>query len=246
MSDIVLKVRDLWKEYPDITAVKGVSFDLAKGETKVLFGPSGSGKSTLVKCIAMLQIPTKGEIWLGDIEITSASTDLNKIRARIGYVFQNINLFHHLTALGNVSIGPRRVMGLSKEEAEERAMKALEDVRLETHASHYPAELSGGQKQRVGIARALVMNPELIIFDEPSSSLDPELTGEVLDVMGELSEEGRTIILVTHEMGFAMAAADEMMFLEDGQIVEQGTPQHFSENPESKRAKSFLEILKGY
>jgi len=243
MTEVVLKAKNLWKDYGNVVALKGVSLEVKEGEVKVLFGPSGSGKSTLLRCLAMLTTPTKGEVYLRGECLTSPGVDLNKARARIGFVFQNILLFHHLTALENVTLGLRHVLGMSKEEAEKKAMEALREVRMEKWAHHYPAQLSGGQQQRVGIARALAMDPEVILFDEPTSSLDPELTGEVLDTIRMLAKEGRTMVIATHEMLFAREAADEMIFMDEGKIVEVGPPEHFFTNPSNERVKRFMARL---
>lgn len=245
MADVVTEAENVWMEYKDVTALRDVSLQVREGEIKVLFGPSGSGKSTLLRCLAMLTKPTRGKVFLREEELTSPDADIDKARAKIGFVFQNILLFHHLRALGNVTLGLRRVLGLPKKDAEERAMKALREVRMERWVDHYPAELSGGQQQRVGIARALAMDPEIILFDEPTSSLDPELKGEVLDAMKELAKEGRTMLIATHEMHFAREAADEMIFQDEGRIIEQGTPEHFFTNPSTDRARRFLARLIG-
>jgi polar amino acid transport system ATP-binding protein len=234
---------DIWKSYGDLDVLKGVSFELEEQEVKVIFGPSGSGKSTLLRCINMLNPPDKGEIFLRGEDITEHGVNLNKIRTRIGMVFQHFNLFAHLKAIDNVSIGLRRVRGLSKDEARQTALKALNRVRMVEWADHYPAQLSGGQQQRVGIARALAMEPDVILFDEPTSALDPELIGEVLQVMLDIAKSGTTMVVVTHEMGFAKAVASEMIFLSDGVIIERGTPQHFFISPESERVKKFLRQL---
>jgi len=243
MADVVIEAKNVWMEYKDVAALRDVSLKVGEGEIKVLFGPSGSGKSTLLRCLAMLTKPTKGKVFLRGEELTSPNADIDKARTKIGFVFQNILLFHHLRALGNVSLGLRHVLGLPKEEAKERAMKALREVRMEKWVDHYPAELSGGQQQRVGIARALAMEPDIILFDEPTSSLDPELKGEVLDTMKELAEKGRTMLIATHEMHFAREAADEMIFLHEGRIIEQGTPEHFFTNPSTHEARRFLARL---
>ncbi|MFX1407133.1 MAG: amino acid ABC transporter ATP-binding protein [Promethearchaeota archaeon] len=223
--------------------LKGVSFELMEKEVKVIFGPSGSGKSTLLRCINMLNPPDKGEIYLRGQNLMESNVDLNKIRSRIGMVFQHFNLFAHLKAVDNVSIGLRRVKGLSKEEAHEKALMALKSVKMVKWADHYPAQLSGGQQQRVGIARALAMEPDVILFDEPTSALDPELIGEVLQVMLDIAKSGTTMIVVTHELGFAKAVSSEMIFLGDGIILERGTPEHFFTSPESERVKKFLKQL---
>ncbi|MHA3964266.1 MAG: amino acid ABC transporter ATP-binding protein [Candidatus Thorarchaeota archaeon SMTZ1-45] len=210
---------------------------------KVVFGPSGSGKSTLLRVINMLTPPDKGEVFLRGQSLMNPKVNLSELRSRIGFVFQNFNLFTHLKAIDNVSIGPRFVLGLSKEEAADIAHNALEKVRMNDWSHHYPAEMSGGQQQRVGIARSLAMNPDVILFDEPTSALDPELIGEVLQVMLDLAKEGTTMVVVTHEMGFARAVSNEMIFMDKGVVVERGTPQHFFKNPESERARAFLHKL---
>jgi len=226
-----------------LQVLKGISFELGEGEVKVVFGPSGSGKSTLLRCINMLNPPDKGEVYLRGENITDPEVNINAMRARIGMVFQHFNLFAHLKAIDNVSIGLRRVRGFPKEEAREKALEVLQTVKMEKWADHYPAELSGGQQQRVGIARALAMDPDVILFDEPTSALDPELIGEVLQVMLDLAKAGTTMIVVTHEMGFAKAVASEMIFLGDGVIIESGTPEHFFISPKSERVKKFLQQL---
>lgn len=243
MKEVVLRVVDVCKSYDDLDVLKGVSFALEEGEVKVIFGPSGSGKSTLLRCINMLNPPDKGEVYLRGQNITESGVNLNLVRARIGMVFQHFNLFAHLTALNNVSIGLRRVKGLNKEEAKLKAIETLKSVKMEDWADHYPAQLSGGQQQRVGIARALAMEPDIILFDEPTSALDPELIGEVLQVMLEIAKSGTTMIVVTHEMGFARAVASDMIFLGEGIILERGNPQHFFTSPKSERVKTFLKQL---
>lgn len=243
MGEPVLSIIDLWKSYEDLQVLKGISFELARKEVKVVFGPSGSGKSTLLRCINMLDPPDKGEIYLSGQKITESGVNLNLIRTRIGMVFQHFNLFSHLKAVDNVSIGLRKVKKLSKEQAQRKALEALDRVKLRKWADHYPAQLSGGQQQRVGIARALAMEPDVILFDEPTSALDPELIGEVLQVMLDLAKSGTTMIVITHEMGFARAVASEMIYLGDGIIEERGTPQHFFTSPNSERVKRFLNQL---
>ncbi|MFW9939150.1 MAG: amino acid ABC transporter ATP-binding protein [Candidatus Thorarchaeota archaeon] len=243
MGEPVIRIVDIWKSYNDLNVLKGVSFELMEKEVKVIFGPSGSGKSTLLRCINMLNPPDKGEIYLRGQNLMESNVDLNKIRSRIGMVFQHFNLFAHLKAVDNVSIGLRRVKGLSKEEAHEKALMALKSVKMVQWADHYPAQLSGGQQQRVGIARALAMEPDVILFDEPTSALDPELIGEVLQVMLDIAKSGTTMIVVTHELGFAKAVSSEMIFLGDGIILERGTPEHFFTSPESERVKKFLKQL---
>ena len=240
MDKTVLKVVDVWKSYDDLEVLKGISFELAAKEVKVIFGPSGSGKSTLLRCINMLSPPDKGEIYLSDQNLVAPKVNLNVMRSKIGIVFQHFNLFAHLKAIDNVSIGLRRVKGLTKEEARLKALDMLDQVKMIDWAEHYPAQLSGGQQQRVGIARALAMEPDLILFDEPTSALDPELIGEVLQVMLEIARAGTTMVVVTHEMGFARAVASEMIFLDQGVIMERGTPDHFFQSPKSERVKHFL------
>ena len=242
-NEPVLRVVDVWKSYDDLQVLKGVSFELREREVKVIFGPSGSGKSTLLRCINMLEPPDKGKVYLSELNLTESGVNLNAIRARIGMVFQHFNLFAHLKAIDNVSIGLRRVKGLPKQEARLKALEVLDKVKMAEWADHYPAQLSGGQQQRVGIARALAMDPDVILFDEPTSALDPELIGEVLQVMLDLAKSGTTMIVVTHEMGFARAVASEMVFLGDGIILERGTPQHFFISPKSERVKDFLKQL---
>ncbi len=237
---MLLRVEDLHKRYGKEEVLKGVSFSLEKGETKVIIGPSGTGKSTLLRCINRLTEPDRGRIWLEDVEITSPKVNIHRIRAQIGFVFQDFNLFTHLTALDNVRLGLMRVKGLSKQEATARAMQELARVGLADKAKAYPAELSGGQQQRVSIARALAMDPKLILFDEPTSALDPELIGEVLAVMEDLAKSGMTMLVVTHEMGFARTVADEIIFMEKGVIVEQGPPEQLFRNPKHPRTAEFL------
>lgn len=235
----VLTVHNIHKSYSDEEVLAGVSLSLEEGETKVIIGPSGTGKSTLLRCVNRLTEPDEGRVFLRGEEITGAKNP-DRFREKIGFVFQHFNLFHHLTALSNVTVGPRRVLGLTKEEAREKGMENLDIVGLADKSSAYPAELSGGQKQRVGIARALSMNPELILFDEPTSALDPELIGEVLEVMINLAETGMTSLVVTHEIGFANSVANSIIFLEGGRIVEQGSPDKLLRNPEQGRTQDFL------
>jgi len=237
---MLLRVEDIHKQYGKEQVLCGVSFEMRKGETKVIIGPSGTGKSTLLRCINRLTPADKGRVWLEEEEITHTRTNINKIRAQIGFVFQSFNLFSHLTALSNVRIGPMKVKGVKKTEATALAREELERVGLEDKADAYPAELSGGQQQRVSIARALAMFPKLILFDEPTSALDPELIGEVLEVMVSLAKDGMTMLVVTHEMGFARAVADEIIFMEEGVIVEQGPPKQMFTNSTHPRTGEFL------
>nr|WP_165275336.1 amino acid ABC transporter ATP-binding protein [Thermotoga sp. Ku-13t] len=237
----MLRVEDLRKRFGSLEVLKGVSFDVKRGQTVVILGPSGTGKSTLLACINRLVEPDSGRVFLEGEEITSRNAQ--KMRQKIGFVFQDFNLFNHLTALDNVRIGPMKVQKLSKEEATEIALEQLRKVGLLDKANHYPSQLSGGQKQRVAIARALAMRPKLILFDEPTSALDPELIGEVLSVMTDLAREGMTMVVVTHELGFARSVADEIIFMEGGVILEQGTPEEFFTNPKTDRARQFLKKL---
>jgi len=236
----LLKVENIHKRYGKEEVLKGVSFELQRGETKVVIGPSGTGKSTLLRCINRLSLPDKGQVWLEGEEITHSKSNINQLRAKIGFVFQDFNLFSHLTALKNVNIAPMKVKGMKKEEATKLAMEELERVGLGDKADAYPAQLSGGQQQRVSIARALAMSPKLILFDEPTSALDPELIGEVLEVMINLAKDGMTMLVVSHEMGFARSVADEVIFMEHGVIVEQGPPQQLFSNPKHRRTGEFL------
>jgi len=239
-KDIVLRVEDIHKRYGKEEVLKGVSFEIKKGETKVIIGPSGSGKSTLLRCINQLTIPDKGKIWLENEEVTHDKKDINLFRQKMGMVFQDFNLFDHLNALRNVEIGLTRVKKMEKKEAREKAMEELKQVGLERQADLYPAQLSGGQKQRVSIARALAMDPKVMLFDEPTSALDPELIGEVLEVIKKLALSGMTMVVVTHEMGFARSVANEIIFMEDGKIIDQGIPYKIFTNPDHERTKQFL------
>ena len=240
VNHIVLKVEDIHKSYGREEILKGVSFEIKKGETKVIIGPSGSGKSTLLRCINQLTIPDKGKIWLENEEVTHHKKEINQFRQKMGMVFQDFNLFDHLTALKNVEIGLVKVKGMDKQEAKKKAREELEQVGLEKQFNLYPAQLSGGQKQRVSIARALAMDPKVMLFDEPTSALDPELIGEVLEVIKRLADGGMTMVVVTHEIGFARSVANEIIFMEQGRIIDQGTPFKMFNNPEHKRTKKFL------
>jgi len=237
---IVLKVEDIHKKYGNTEILRGISFEVKKGETKVIIGPSGSGKSTLLRCINQLTIPNKGRIWLENEEVTHAKKNINQFRQKIGMVFQDFNLFDHLNALRNVEIGLIKVKGMGKDEARQKATEELKQVGLEEQAHLYPAQLSGGQKQRASIARTLAMNPSVILFDEPTSALDPELIGEVLEVIKILALGGMTMVVVTHEMGFARSVANEIIFMESGKIVDQGSPHKLFTNPEHERTRKFL------
>ena len=240
MAQTILKVENLHKSYGKTEVIKGVSFEVKKGETKVIIGPSGTGKSTLLRCINQLDYPDKGRVWLEDVKISKSHIDINQIRASIGFVFQSFNLFTHLTALDNVRIGPMKVKEMKEEGATKIALEELERVGLGDKIHHYPAQLSGGQQQRVSIARALAMSPKLILFDEPTSALDPELIGEVLEVMINLAKEGTTMIVVTHEMDFACSVANDIIFMDGGIILEEGPPGEIFKNPKHKRTAKFL------
>ncbi len=235
----LLEVKNLKKSYGDKKILKGISFEMDKRETVVVIGPSGTGKSTMLSCINMLTRPDDGEILLNGQDIVKAR-NVEKMRQKIGMVFQEFNLFNHLTVLDNVRIGPLKVRKLSKSDATEVALENLKKVGLDSRMNAYPAELSGGQKQRVGIARALAMEPDLILFDEPTSALDPELVGEVLEVMRKLAKIGMTMLIVTHEMSFARDIADRIIFMENGYIVEEGTPEKILSHPEKERTLQFL------
>lgn len=239
-NKIILKVEEIYKRYRKEEVLSGISFEVRKGETKVIIGPSGSGKSTLLRCINQLTIPDKGQIWLEGEEVTHTKKSINQFRQKMGMVFQDFNLFDHINALGNVEIGLIRVKGMDKNRAREKAMEELKQVGLEKQAYLYPAQLSGGQKQRVSIARALAMNPSVMLFDEPTSALDPELIGEVLEVIKKLAINGMTMVVVTHEMGFARSVANEVIFIESGRIIDQGSPYKLFTNPEHERTKKFL------
>ena len=235
----MLEVKDIYKSYGNVQILKGITFTMEKEETKVIIGPSGTGKSTLLRCINQLSPPDKGHVWLNGEEITNPKTNINEIRKKIGFVFQDFNLFNHMTALRNVSIGLEKVKKIEKEAARKRAMDELRQVGLEAQAKQYPAQLSGGQKQRVGIARALAMDPDIVLFDEPTSALDPELIGDVLDVMKSLCGKV-AMLVVTHEMGFARNVANEIIFMEDGVIVEKGPPKEMFTNAKMARTREFL------
>ncbi|WP_277542019.1 amino acid ABC transporter ATP-binding protein [Haloarcula laminariae] len=239
----LLRVEDVHKSYGDEEVLRGVSFEMDRGDVDVLMGPSGSGKSTMLRCINRLAEIDSGDIWLGDTHVTDAGTDVNDLRQRVGMVFQDFNLFAHLTALENVTLGLKRVRGMAEDDAVEAATHRLEQVGLADQGGSYPAELSGGQKQRVGIARALAMEPDLMLFDEPTSALDPELVGEVVSVMRDLAEQGMTMLVVSHETGFARSAADDIHFLDSGRIVESGPPDQLFDRPEHDRTASFLSGL---
>ncbi len=236
----IVRIENLHKSYGDLEVLKGVDLRVNRGEVVVILGPSGSGKSTLLRCVNLLEVPTSGKIFFEDTEITSPDTDINEIRKHVGMVFQSFNLFPHLTAKRNVMLAQEKVLKRSKEEAERVAMEQLANVGLAERADHYPSQLSGGQQQRVAIARALAMDPHVMLFDEATSALDPELVRGVLDVMKSLAREGMTMIVVTHEMGFARDVADRVVFMDGGVIVEEGAPSEVFDNPQHERTKNFL------
>jgi polar amino acid transport system ATP-binding protein len=240
-ESLILDVRNVTKRYDSLEVLKGITLGLNKGETKVVIGPSGSGKSTLLRCINHLTTPDSGEIYLDGEEIRDAN--INAMRARMGFVFQDFNLFSHLNVLDNVRICQMKVKGADKKAATHRAEQELARVGLEEKAGAYPAELSGGQQQRVSIARALAMDPVVLLFDEPTSALDPELTGEVVRVMQQLAADGMTMVVVTHEMSFARQAADEIIFMENGHIVEQGSPDAMFTSANNERTRAFLNVI---
>ena len=236
----MIDVKNLKKNFGDLEVLKGVSQHISKGERVVLIGPSGSGKSTFLRCLNLLETPTSGEIIFEGQSITDEKCDINKIRQKMGMVFQHFNLFPNMTILRNITLAPERTKLMTKEQAEQKARELLKRVGLEDKADSYPAQLSGGQKQRIAIVRALCMQPEVMLFDEPTSALDPEMVGEVLDVMKELAKSGMTMVCVTHEMGFAREVADRVLFMDEGIIVEEGTPAEIFGNPKEKRTQDFL------
>ena len=233
-------VKDLHKSFEDNQVLKGVNYHIPPGEKIVVVGPSGSGKSTFLRCLNLLERPTSGEIWFDGQNITDPSIDINKVRQHMGMVFQHFNLFNNLTIMNNITLAPVKLKLMGEEEAKENALKLLKRVGLEEKADAYPASLSGGQKQRIAIARSLAMNPDVMLFDEPTSALDPEMVGEVLEVMKELAESGMTMVVVTHEMGFAREVGTKVLFMDGGNIVEENTPQEFFTNPKSPRLQEFL------
>jgi len=245
-SDVILKIEDIHKSFSSSEVLKGISFDVRKGETICFIGPSGTGKSTLLRCINQLTIPDSGSIFLNGEEVTHAGTRINYYRQKIGMVFQNFYLFDHLTAVRNVEIALLKVKGMNARDAREKAMTELTQVGMAEWADHYPAELSGGQAQRVSIARALAMDPDVMLFDEPTSALDPELTREVLEVMKKLAQQGMTMLVVTHEMGFACSVANQILFMEHGVIKEQGSPQVLLNDPKFERCKAFIGEFREY
>lgn len=236
----MISVKNLEKSFGDHKVLKGINEEIKKGEKVVIVGPSGSGKSTFLRCLNLMETPTAGEVWFEGQNLTDKNCDLNKMRQKMGMVFQHFNLFPHLTVLENITLAPVKLKLKTQEEADKEAMKLLERIGLADKAGVYPPQLSGGQKQRIAIVRSLAMNPDVMLFDEPTSALDPEMVGEVLELMKELAEDGMTMIVVTHEMGFAREVATRVMFMDGGQVLEQNTPQEFFANPKNPRLCDFL------
>jgi len=242
-GEVLISVKGLKKYYNDgkIHALDGITNDIRKGEVVVVIGPSGSGKSTFLRSLNLLERPTEGTITLDGIDITSPETDINKLRQNMGMVFQHFNLFPHLSIIKNMTIAPVKLGKLSAEDAEKKAIELLDRVGLADRANSYPSQLSGGQKQRIAIVRALAMDPEVMLFDEPTSALDPEMVGEVLEVMKQLAKDGMTMVCVTHEMGFAREVGTRVIFMDEGKIIEEDTPEQIFTNPKNERLKSFLQ-----
>ena len=236
----MIEVKGLKKEFNGLKVLNGIDYKIKQGEKIVVIGPSGSGKSTFLRCLNLLEEPTEGEVWFDGVNITDPQNDINKMRQKMGMVFQHFNLFPHMTVLGNITFAPVRLGLQTKEEANANAMRLLKRIGLEDKANEYPNRLSGGQKQRIAIVRALAMNPEVLLFDEPTSELDPEMVGEVLDMIRELANEGMTMVIVTHEMGFAREVGTRVLFIDEGVIKEENTPQEFFANPQNPRLKEFL------
>ena len=241
-TDIIISVKGLEKHFDDgkLKALRGVDADIKRGEVVVVIGPSGSGKSTFLRCLNLLETPTAGTVTVEGTDITNPKVNINRHREKMGMVFQHFNLFPHMTILRNMTLAPMKILKKSKAAAEAKAMQLLERVGLAERANAYPSQLSGGQKQRIAIVRALCMEPQVMLFDEPTSALDPEMVGEVLDVMKQLANEGMTMVVVTHEMGFAREVADRVLFMDEGVIVEEGTPDQIFSNPQNPRTKDFL------
>ncbi|WP_405082655.1 amino acid ABC transporter ATP-binding protein [Paenibacillus chitinolyticus] len=236
----MLKITNLHKHFGKLNVLNGIDIEIEKGEVVVVIGPSGSGKSTFLRCLNLLEVPTDGEILFEGISITNKKTDINSVRQKMGMVFQQFNLFPHLSVKDNITLAPRKLKKMSASQASETAADLLRKVGLAEKADAYPAQLSGGQKQRIAIARALAMSPDVMLFDEPTSALDPEMVGEVLDVMKKLAKDGMTMVVVTHEMGFAREVGDRVVFMDGGVIVEQGRPEEVFSNPQHARTKEFL------
>ena len=239
-GDVLIRVENLQKAFGDFHALNGITEEIHKGEVVVIIGPSGSGKSTFLRSLNLLEVPTGGHIYFEGVDITDAKVDIDKHRQKMGMVFQHFNLFPHKTILENITLAPIKLLKKDKAEAEKEARELLKRVGLEEKADSYPSQLSGGQKQRVAIIRSLAMSPDVMLFDEPTSALDPEMVGEVLELMKQLAQEGMTMVVVTHEMGFAREVADRVMFVDEGKVKEQGTPEEFFANPKDERLKEFL------
>ena len=236
----MITVKDLHKKFEDNHVLRGINYEIQQGEKIVVIGPSGSGKSTFLRCLNLLETPTSGEIWFDGQNITDPKTDINKVREHMGMVFQHFNLFNNLTIMDNITLAPIKLKLMKPEEAKESALKLLNRVGLSEKADAYPSSLSGGQKQRIAIVRSLAMSPKVMLFEEPTSALDPEMVGEVLEVMRELAESGMTMVVVTHEMGFAREVGTKVVFMDQGNIVEENTPAQFFANPKSPRLQEFL------
>jgi polar amino acid transport system ATP-binding protein len=239
-DNVLIRAESVCKSFGSNQVLKGIDLEVKRGEVVVIIGPSGSGKSTFLRCLNLLEVPTSGHIYLNDVDITDKKVDIDKHRQKMGMVFQHFNLFPHMDVLKNMTIGPEKLLGRSKDEAEGFAMELLNRVGLAERAHSYPSQLSGGQKQRIAIVRALCMQPEVMLFDEPTSALDPEMVGEVLQVMKDLAREHMTMVVVTHEMGFAREVADRVVFLDEGILMEQNSPKEFFEHPQNGRLKNFL------
>ena len=242
--ETIIKINNLKKSFNQVEVLKGINLEVNKGEVICIIGPSGSGKSTLLRCCNLLEYPDSGEILFNDQNILNKKTNLNKVRSRIGMVFQNFNLFNNKDVIDNCTLGPMKILKKDRKEVEQKAKEVLESVGMKNFTYSNVNNLSGGQKQRVAIARALCMNPEVILFDEPTSALDPEMVGEVLEVMKELASTGITMIVVTHEMNFARSVADRVIFMDDGVIVEQGTPEEVFDHPQNERTRTFVNFKK--
>lgn len=236
----MISVKNLSKDFGEHKVLKNINYDIARGEKVVIIGPSGSGKSTFLRCLNLLETPTEGRIFFDGTEITAPKTDINKIRQQMGMVFQHFNLFPHLSILDNITLAPVQLKMMDKKTAEEEAMKLLELVNLQEKANSFPGQLSGGQKQRIAIVRSLALKPKMMLFDEPTSALDPEMVGEVLEVMKNLAKEGMTMAVVTHEMGFAKEVGTRVVFMDEGIILEEGTPDEIFNNPRQDRTRDFL------
>ena len=239
-GNVLFEIKDLQKKFGSLTVFDGLSETICKGDVVVIIGPSGGGKSTFIRCLNLLEQPTAGKIYFEGEDITAKGFDVNRHRQKVGMVFQQFNLFNNLTVLENITISLTKVKKQSEEESEEKALKLLKRVGLEDKANAYPSQLSGGQKQRIAIVRALAMEPDVLLFDEPTSALDPEMVGEVLQVISDLARDGITMVVVTHEMGFARTVGTRVLFMDGGQIAEQGTPEEIFEHPQNERTKEFL------